>query len=197
MPKTDKRVDAYIAKAPDYAKPILTRLREIAHEGAPDCEETLKWSAPAFTQNGILFIMAAFKEYCSVNFWKGALVLGAALQEDGAAGNVGKIYKVSDLPPKKVFLGYVKKAVELNETGTQVPKRPPKPKAELATPDYFVAALKKNKKAQAAFEAFSPSAKREYVEWMVDAKSDATRDRRLEQAMEWISEGKTRHWKYK
>ena len=195
MPKTDKQIDAYIAKAPEYARPILTHLRAIAHEAVPDVEETLKWSAPAYMHNGILMITAAFKEYCGVNFWKGSLFLPGG-GEKGSAGDIGKIAKLSDLPSKKTLIGYLRKAAELNAEGTPSPKRAPKPKVELETPDYFVTALKKNKKAHAAFEAFPPSHKREYVQWIADAKTDATREKRILQALEWIGEGKSRNWKY-
>ncbi len=195
MPRHDKRVDTYIAKSPEFARPILTRIREIVHEGCPDCEETIKWGGPSFTYNGILCGMRSFKEYCGLHFWKGALVLGEDHSDGDAAQQFGRITKVSDLPPKKVLIGYVRKAMELNDSETKV-ARPTKPRKELATPAYLTAALRKNKKAQVQFEAFSPSAKREYVEWLIDAKTEDTRARRLEQAVEWIAEGKHRNWKY-
>jgi uncharacterized protein YdeI (YjbR/CyaY-like superfamily) len=195
MPTTDKRVDAYIAKAPDFAKPILTKVRELVHEGCPDCEETLKWSSPTFMYAGAIMCgMVTFKEHAAFHFWKGALFMEE--KEEGAGrGQFGRLAKVSDLPPKKVILGYIKKAMAINEAGTTV-KRPPKEKAKLATPASFTAALKKNKKANTEFGAFSPSAQREYVEWIVDAKTDATRGKRIEQAVAWIAEGKKRNWKY-
>jgi len=208
MTNTDKRIDAYIAKAPDYAKPILAYLRELAHEACPDVEETLKWSSPAYMHNGILMITAAFKQYIGVNFWKSALIIPGGGVE-GTAGDLGKIATIADLPPKKVLLGYIKKAVELNAADASAPKGAAKKggkltpkktagaaKPTLETPDYFLAALKKNKKANAAFEAFPPSHKREYVQWITEAKTDATREKRMAQALEWIGEGKSRNWKY-
>jgi len=194
MPIIDKRVDAYIAKAPEFAKPILTRIREIVHEGCPNVEETLKWSAPTFMHNGILCGMVAFKEHCAFHFWKGKLVVEE--EAEGVAGKqFGRLYTVSDLPSKKVLIGYIKKAMALNDTGAKV-ARVPSAKPKLATPKPFTDALKKNKTASSVFEAFSPSAKHEYVEWIVGAKTDATRDKRIEQAIEWIAEGKKRNWKY-
>jgi uncharacterized protein YdeI (YjbR/CyaY-like superfamily) len=195
MPAKDKRVDAYIDQAPDFAKPILTRIRETVHEACPECEETLKWGHPSFMYNGIMCGMAAFKEYCAFHFWKGALIV------EGAEGvnmwsQLGRLSKVSDLPPKKTVVGYVKKAMELNELGTKVPKRPAKAKKELVMPEPFMTAIKKNKKALAGFEAFSPSHKREYIEWISDAKGEDTRARRIAQAVEWMAEGKPRNWKY-
>jgi uncharacterized protein YdeI (YjbR/CyaY-like superfamily) len=192
----DRRIDAYIAKSPEFARPILTRIREIVHEGCPECEETLKWRAPTFMYKGaILCGMVSFKQHCIFHFWKGTLVVPIA-DKEGAGGQFGKLTQVSDLPPKKELLGYIKKAMALNEAGIKEAKRPVKPKPALATPKELTAALKKNKAALATFESFSPSAKREYVEWIVDAKTDATRAKRIEQAVEWIAEGKKRNWKY-
>jgi len=193
---TDKRIDSYIAKSPEFARPILTRIREIVHEGCPECEETLKWSAPTFMyKDAILCGMVSFKQHCIFHFWKGTLVVPSA-DKEGAGGQFGKLTKVSDLPPKKELLGYIKKAMALNEAGIKEAKRPVKPKPVLATPKELTAALKKNKAALATFEGFSPSAKREYVEWIVDAKTDDTRAKRIAQAVEWIAEGKKRNWKY-
>jgi uncharacterized protein YdeI (YjbR/CyaY-like superfamily) len=194
MAKKDKRVDAYIAKAPDHAKPVLEKIREVFHAGAPDCEETLKWGHPAFMQNGILGGMAAFTEYCAFNLWKQKLILGDAVQQ-GSAGSIGKIASVKDLPPKKTLVGDIKKAVELNASGVKAPRLPAK-KKQLEMPAEFMAAIRKNKKALAGYEKFSPSQQREYVEWIVDAKQEATRDRRIAQAVEWLAEGKPRNWKY-
>lgn len=195
MPKKDKRVDAYIAKAPEFAKPILTKVREMFHEGAPDCEEAIKWGHPAFDQNGMLGNMAAFKEHCAVNFWKAALIIDPSARQQVGAGILGRIESVKDLPPKKTFVGWVKKAAELNAAGVKV-ARANKPKKQLEIPDYFMAAIRKNKKALATYEGFSPSAQREYIEWVTDAKQEATRDRRIAQAVEWMAEGKPRNWKY-
>lgn len=195
MPTKDERIDAYIDDAEDFAKPILTRIREIIHETCPDCEETLKWGHPSFMYRGILCGTAAFKEYCAFHFWKGALIIDNA-NGDQMWGQLGRLTKISDLPPKKTLVGYIEKAMELNELGTKVPKRPAKPKKELVMPEPFMAAIKKNKKALAGFEAFSPSHKREYIEWITDAKGEDTRARRIAQAVEWMAEGKPRNWKY-
>jgi uncharacterized protein YdeI (YjbR/CyaY-like superfamily) len=195
MPKTDKRIDAYIAKAPDFAKPILTRIREIVHEGCPDVEETLKWSAPTFMYAGAIMCgMVTFKEHCAFHFWKGQLFMPEKKEDDGR-GQFGRLTKVSDLPSKKVIVGYIEQAMAINEAGTTV-KRPVKAKPKLATPSSFTTALKKNKQAHSTFGEFSPSAQREYVEWIAGAKTDATRNKRIEQAIEWIAEGKKRNWKY-
>jgi uncharacterized protein YdeI (YjbR/CyaY-like superfamily) len=195
MPK-DKRIDAYIARSAEFAKPILNYVRTVVHETCPDAEETLKWSSPFFIYRGSpLCSMAAFKEHCGFRFWKGKLVTGDAVNTEGA-GEFGYLTKVSELPSKRVLSGYVKKAMELNEQGVKAPKRPTKPKKDLPTPADLAAALKKNKKALATFDTFSPSHRREYVEWITDAKTDETRQRRLNQAIEWMAEGKSRNWKY-
>jgi uncharacterized protein YdeI (YjbR/CyaY-like superfamily) len=196
MPKTDKRVDAYVANAADFARPILERLRAIVHEGCPDCEETLKWGHPSFMYNGILCGMIAFKERCALHFWKSSLLSPNGENDPEWQALLYQMKTVSDIPPKKTLLPLIKKAMEQNETGAKVPKAPPKAKKELLMPDVFMSAIKKNKKALAAFDKFSPSHKREYVEWITDAKAEATRDRRIAQAVEWMAEGKPRNWKY-
>jgi hypothetical protein len=197
MGKRDPRVDAYIGKSADFAKPILTHLRDVIHSACPDAEETMTWSAPHFEYKGMLGGMAAFKEHCAFGFWKGALVTGDATKGE-AMGGFGRITKVSDLPPKAVLAGFVKKAMKLNEENVPRPKTkvPKPPKAEIPVPDYLAAALKKNRKAQATFDAFSPSHRREYLEWITEAKQEDTRRRRMAQAIEWMSEGKSRNWKY-
>jgi len=180
----------------EFAKPILTYIREAAHEGCPECEEDLKWRNPAFVYKGLLAGMASFKEHCVFGFWKGELVTG----EKTPAGEQSmamyrKVASLDDLPPKKKLIAWFKKAKELNDTGVKAP-RVAKPKKPLAEPDYFLAAIKKNKKALATYEKFSPSHKRDYIEWITDAKGEDTRARRIKQAVEWMAEGKARNWKY-
>src|SRR5262245_19388617 len=196
MGKRDPRVDAYIAKAADFAKPILTHILDVVHQACPDVEEDLKWSTPSFMYKGILCGMAAFKQHATFGFWKHDLVTGSPRVE-GSMG-FGRLTKVSDLPPKKALVAYVKKAAALNETGVKPARAPMKraPKPPAQAPADLVAALRKNKTAPATFDAFSPSAKREYVEWITEAKTDETRARRLKTAVEWIAQGKQRNWKY-
>ncbi len=198
MPTIDTRVDAYIAKSADFAKPILTHLRAVVHEACPDCEETLKWGMPTFMyRGGILCHMAAFKKHCTFGFWKGSLIVDAqGRRVDETFGDEGRVAAVSDLPSKKTLISYVKKAATLNAEGTRVPKRRSAPKPVPAAPADLVTALAKNKKAKAVFDKFPPSHKREYIEWLTDAKTVATRERRLAQAVLWIAQGKQRNWKY-
>lgn len=198
MPKTDKRVDAYIARAQPHAKPTLNKIREMVHEAAPDCEEDIKWGAPAFMQNGILLIMAGFKNHCAVNFWKGSSFIPAERREGDGAGNIGRIFDVKELPSKKEFASWVKQAIAHNEAEGPKPvkKRVAKPKKALDMPDYFMAAIRKNKKALATYDTFSPSHQREYIEWVTSAKGEDTRARRVAQAVDWMAEGKPRNWKY-
>jgi uncharacterized protein YdeI (YjbR/CyaY-like superfamily) len=196
MGKRDERVDAYIEKAAEFAQPILTKIRESVHEHCPDVEETVKWGMPAFMYHGLLCNMAAFKQHATFGFWKGSLVTESPADVK-AMGQFGRIATVSDLPPKKDFKRFTRRAMELNENGAKV-KRPVKhtKKEILPMPDYFMAAIKKNKKALAGYEKLSPSHQREYIEWITDAKTDATRNRRVEQAVVWMAEGKSRNWKY-
>lgn len=225
-PNRDPRIDAYIAKSAEFARPILRHLREIVHEGCPGVVETLKWSMPSFEYKGILCGMAAFKQHCTFGFWKHALVVGddgrsagpggksatsagASAKQAGkraakpiadksadAMGQFGRITSVGELPARKHLLRLVKKAAALNDAGIKVvrPKRaaakPPPVPADLA------AGLKRNKTAGGHFEAFSPSKRREYIEWINEARTEPTRARRLATALEWIGEGKARNWKY-
>jgi hypothetical protein len=203
MSHRDPRVDAYIAKAAPFAQPILEHVRAIVHEACPEAEETIKWGMPTFMSGGsILCGMAAFKAHASFGFWKHALVMGDAGKDEGVErvgmGSFGKLAGLGDLPPKQQLVAYVKKAAALNAQGARPASArkaaPPKP-APLPTPE-FAAALRRNKAAAAAFKAFPPSHQREYVEWIAEAKREATRDRRIAQAVEWIAEGKQRNWKY-
>ena len=199
MSTRDPRVDAYIAKSADFAKPILSHLREVVHSACPDVEETLKWGAPHFVYKGMLGGMASFKQHCAFGFWKGSLVIGEdATAASQAMGSFGRITRVADLPPKSTLAGYVKKASKLNEDGTPRPKTkvPKPPKKEIPVPADFATALRKNKKARTTFEAFSPSHRREYLEWITDAKQNETRQRRMATTIEWLSEGKPLNWKY-
>jgi uncharacterized protein YdeI (YjbR/CyaY-like superfamily) len=196
MSQTDPRVDAYIAKAPEFAKPILTYLRETVHSACPGVEETIKWRVPHFMYKGMLGGMSAFKEHCVFGFWKGTLVVGDAPRSGEAAGQLGRITAKSDLPPRTTLVGWIRKAAALNDQGIAVPRAPKAPKAPLRVPAELAAALKKNAAARRAFDDFSPSHKREYIEWITEAKTDATRTRRIATAIEWVAEGKSRNWKY-
>jgi uncharacterized protein YdeI (YjbR/CyaY-like superfamily) len=201
MPSQDPRVDAYIGKAAEFAQPILRHVRELVHTGCPDVEETMKWSFPNFMYKGMLCSMAAFKEHCSFGFWKAQLILGrgraGANTDAGGMGQFGRISKLSDLPKDSDMLKYLKEAVRLNDEGVKLPARPKsnKPKT-LVVPDYLSAALKKNKKALATFDGFSYSHRKEYVEWLTEAKTEETRQRRLQTTLVWLAEGKPRNWKY-
>lgn len=198
MGTKDPRLDAYIAKSADFAKPILTHLRAVVHSACPDVDETMKWSSPHFDYRGEMMCgMAAFKEHCRFGFWKGALIPGVPSMSDLVEGPMGWITSVKDLPSKTVLSGYIKQAMKLNDTGVKVARMKGPSRKPLPTPPDLSRALKANKAAKTAFEAFSPSAKREYVEWITGAKTAETRARRLETAIGWIAEGKTRHWKYK
>lgn len=198
MGTRDPRIDAYIAKSADFAKPILTHLREVVHDACPDVEETMKWSMPHFTyRDRMLCGMASFKQHCTFGFWNGGRIVEGDARAEEAMGQFGRITKLSDLPGKRVLGGYVKKAMELTDAGVRrSPSKRSAPRGEVEVPDYLMAALKKNRKALAAFEGFSPSHRREYVEWITEAKGEATRERRLTTALEWMAEGKSRNWKY-
>ncbi|HEY6066297.1 MAG TPA: YdeI/OmpD-associated family protein [Thermoanaerobaculia bacterium] len=194
MGKKDPRIDAYIAKSADFAKPILKHLREIVHKGCPGVEETVKWSMPHFDYRGApLAGMASFKAHCAFGFWKGSLIVPGS---SDAMGQFGRITSLSDLPSDKVLTGYVQKAAKLNEDNVKVPRPVKHPKKEIPMPPDLAAALKKNAKARATYEGFTPSHKREYLQWITEAKAEETRQKRLGNAIEWMAEGKPRNWKY-
>jgi uncharacterized protein YdeI (YjbR/CyaY-like superfamily) len=195
MGTTDKRIDAYIAKSRPFAQPILARLRAMIHENCPDVVETLKWRHPSFEYRGILCGMAAFKEHAAFGFWKHDLVVGTPRAKE-AMGSFGRLTDVSQLPGKGVFARHMKVAMKLNEDGVKVERRKTRPKAPIAMHPEFKAAMAGSKKAQATYAAFPPSAQRDYLEWVADAKSDDTRARRIAQAVEWMAQGKRRNWKY-
>jgi uncharacterized protein YdeI (YjbR/CyaY-like superfamily) len=195
MSKRDPRVDAYIAKSAEFARPILTYLRELVHSVCPEAEETLKWSHPSFLYKGMFCGMASFKEHCAFGFWKSSLVV-KDVKAEKAMGSLGKITSLDSLPSKKVLTGYIKTAMALNDAGVKSPARVKKPPRPVIVPDDLTAKLKVNKKARETFEAFSPSHRREYVEWITEAKTEATRAKRLETTLEWLAEGKPRNWKY-
>ena len=198
MGRKDQRVDAYIAKAQPFARPILTHIRKAVHAACPDVEETMKWSFPHFDYKGMLCSMASFKAHCAFGFWKASLLRdgGIPARSAEAMGQFGRLTSVSELPSEKILAALVRKAASLNDEGVKAPRRKPAPKKPIEAPDELVAALKKNRKALAAFDAFPPSHRREYVEWIVEAKTDETRQRRIATAIEWMAEGKSRNWKY-
>ena len=187
MGKKDPRVDAYIAKAPEFAKPILTHIRAKVHEAVPDVEETIKWGVPHFDHHGPMCMMAFFKAHCRFGFWSGSVA--------DAKPTAERIESISDLPADRAFVRLIKQAAALREGGAKM-VRTSRPRPPVKVPSYFIAAVRKNRKASAAFEAFPPSHKREYVEWVTEAKGEETRQRRLETAVAWIAEGKPRNWKY-
>jgi uncharacterized protein YdeI (YjbR/CyaY-like superfamily) len=199
MGTRDARVDAYIAKQKDFAKPILEHIRELVHALCPKVEEGIKWGCPFFNYGGApLCQMAAFKEHAALGFWKAALIEGMPPNANNggeSAGNFGRLKTVKDVPTKKELTPLIKAAMKLNEEGVVVPKKKVA-KPELETPPELITALAKNKKAKSVFEAFPPSHRREYVEWIVEAKREETRAKRIAQAVEWIAEGKGRNWKY-
>lgn len=201
MGTRNPQVDRYIANAAEFARPILTHIREVVHEACPEVIEEMKWSVPHFTYNGMLCAMTSFKAHCGFGFWKGKLVVPNI--SDEGAGQFGKLTSIKDLPSKKVLAGYIKTAMKLNDDGVQAPhvaaqraKAKKSASKPVVLPPELAAALKQHKKAAVAFEAMSPSHRREYADWISSAKQDETRQRRLAKAMEQIAKGKSQNWKY-
>lgn len=194
--KTDPRVDAYIARQADFARPILVHLREVVHAACPECEETLKWSMPSFIYtNKILAGFAAFKAHAAFGFWSGRQVVEGDPDRASAMGQFGRLTSLADLPDEATLIDLTRKAMRLIDDGVK-PVRDKTPKAPFSVPQDMRAAIDDNPAAKAAFDAFPPSAQRDYVEWITKAKRDETRSKRLSQAVEWMAEGKRRNWKY-
>ena len=202
MSDMDQRVDIYIEKAAPFAKPILIRLRKLIFQACPEVKETIKWSFPNYEIHGaMLCSMAAFKEHCSFGFWKASLLKDPDgvlhLAERNAMVHLDRLTSIKDLPADRILVAYLKEAALLNKNKIKTVKPKAAPKKELPIPKPLEVQLKKNKKTWAIFEAFSPSNRREYIEWVIDAKTEATRNKRIETTVEWVSEGKSLNWKYK
>jgi uncharacterized protein YdeI (YjbR/CyaY-like superfamily) len=197
MGTRDPRVDAYIAKQAEFARPILTHFRTLVHEADPDVTETLKWSHPAFMHGGIVCGMAAFRQHCAFTFWKGSMIVDrTGTRAEQAMGQFGRVTRIADLPAKRVLKRYVREAVRLNEEGIK-PDRSRRPaRKPLPVPADLAGALRRHRAARDAFEHLSPSQRRDYIEWISEAKRDATRATRLATTLEWLAEGKHRNWKY-
>lgn len=200
MEKYSSKIDAYIEKSQDFAKPILHYIREIVHEFCPEAEETMKWSFPHFIYKGKnLCAMASFKQHCTFGFWleKEMKTMQEITQdiEKNSMFSLGKITNLEDLPSKPQLKSAITEAMELTDMGVTMKKSAPS-KTEMEVPDYFQSALDTQPKALEVFEKASPSFRKEYISWIVDAKTEVTRNKRMEQALEWIAEGKGRNWKY-
>jgi uncharacterized protein YdeI (YjbR/CyaY-like superfamily) len=193
----DPRVDAYIDRQAEFAKPILEKIRDAVHSACPQCEETLKWGMPAFTyKSRILVQMAAFKAHATLGFWQGEAVVGETEKRREAMGSFGRLTGVSDLPSETELHALVAKAMALVDAGGKAPRPVKHPKPPAETPPDLAEALAANEAARNAFDQFPPSCRREYVDWLTQAKRPETRAKRLAQAVEWMAEGKRRNWKY-
>jgi uncharacterized protein YdeI (YjbR/CyaY-like superfamily) len=202
MAKKEKAIDAYIAKSADFAKPILKHIRELVHKACPDVEEKMKWSFPHFDYKGeMMCSMAAFKQHAVFGFWRAKLMKDPVLVENAKSevsmGHLGRLTSLKDLPPDKKMTAWIKEAMALTDKGIKLPsKAKTTEKKELVVPDYFTKALSRNKKAKETFEGFPYSKKKDYVEWFTEAKTEETRNKRMATALEWLAEGKPRHWRY-
>jgi uncharacterized protein YdeI (YjbR/CyaY-like superfamily) len=195
--RQDPRVDAYIARQAEFAKPILEHLRAAVHAAYPDIEEAIKWGMPAYVYKGKqLAQMAAFKAHATFGFWNSSLLGARTGREHDAMGQFGRLLRLEDLPDEQTIIELVKKAIELVDKGVKAPRTQRKPKPPAEAPDDLRAALDAKPAAAKHFDAFGPGAKREYVDWITEAKRAETRAKRVAQAVEWIAEGKKRNWKY-
>ena len=198
MTANDPRIDAYIAKSAEFARPILAHIREVVHAACPDVEEGIKWGMPFFSYRGSsMCMMAAFKQHCGFGFWLYKEVIGSNAEE--GMGQFGKLVSIKDLPSRKELTAYIRKAMALNEAGVKMKRPASAPKPPPVLPDDLAAlfAQKKHATARKHYEAFSSGHQREYVQWIDEAKTDATRQKRITTTLEWLAEGKPHNWKYK
>lgn len=199
MPTKDSRVDAYIAEAPDFARPILSHLRKLIHQGCPDAVETMKWSRPFFEYKGLLCGFAAFKEHCALHFWQD-IDLGDTFKKESkpktGSGRVERIESLADLPKDQILVACVRSAVQQRDTPKAKAKRVREPVKESPISADFKKALSSHPKAAAALKALAPSHRREYINWISEAKRPETRAKRIQTAVEWLAEGKKLNWKY-
>lgn len=202
MAKKEKEIDDYINRSADFAKPVLIHLRALVHKACPMVEEKMKWSFPHFNyKNDMMCSMAAFKQHCVFSFRKAALMQDPVLIENAksevAMGHLGRIVSKENLPADQVMIEWIKEAMQLNDLGVKLPsKTTTSVKKKLVIPDDFIQALGENKKALQIFEQYNYAQKKEYVEWITDAKTAETRAKRIATSVEWIAEGKSRHWKH-
>lgn len=201
--KTDPCVDTYIGQAADFAPPILSHLRALIHDACPAVEETIKWGRPTFVYRGkMLCNMAAFKAHCSLGFWQSEVAERIARDGYGktedSSGQFGRITSLADLPADATLRSYLAEAVRILDSGGPVKagsaskaRRP-----EVPVPTDFAAMLEQHPAAAATFAKFSPSHRREYLEWIVGAKREETRAKRIATAIDWLAQGKTKEWKY-
>ncbi len=199
--KLNQKVDQYIANSKPFAQPILNHLRKLIHNACPEVEETIKWQFPFYVYKGSnLCDTASFKSHCSMGFWLAVLMKDPhkvfIKGENRGMGNFGKLESLDDLPSDQIILEYLQEAMDLIDAGKKLPRKDPSTRKKLVVPDYFQARLDKNLKALATFENFSYTNKKDYIEWITEAKTEATREKRIETTLEWLEEGKIRNWKY-
>ncbi|CAN5397665.1 hypothetical protein BH10PSE12_BH10PSE12_13930 [soil metagenome] len=196
----DPRVDAYIAAKADFARPILTHLRDRVHAGCPDIVEAMKWGMPFFVHKGQnVCHMAAFKAHAAFGFWRGGGAGTDRGQENSSAmGQFGRIVGLDDLPSDDALAAQIADAVALIDAGGK-PSRVKReaPRAALPVAPELLAAIMAQPAAAAVWAGFSPGKIRDYAEWIGEAKQVTTRDKRIAQAVEWIAQGKDRNWKYR
>ncbi|MBS0621639.1 MAG: YdeI/OmpD-associated family protein [Verrucomicrobia bacterium] len=199
MGKHIKEIDIYIESAKPFAQSILKHIRKLVHQACPEVEECIKWNFPHFSYQGLLCSMAAFSEHCAFGFWKGAVISDPHQildkERTQGMGHLGRLTSLEDFPEEAILFAYFKEAMKLNEEGVKLPKKAPR-EGHLPLPEDFLLALKGKDQAWNHFEQFSNGRKNEYIEWIEEAKRLSTREKRIGEALQNISEGKGKNWKY-
>jgi len=202
LPSSEPEVDAYAEGVEAFAKPILAHLRGLIRATCPEVVETLKWGIPHFDYRGeMMCIFAAYRSHCAFSFWKSALMsdprLKASIDLPASKRFMGKLRSLADLPVDAELTAWIREAMLLNEQGAKVaPRKTSAAPKIVVAPPAFVERLAASPSVKAMFESKSASFQKEYNVWIAEAKTEATRDKRINEALAWIAEGKGRFWKY-
>lgn len=183
-----EQIDEYIAGKEAWARPFLTKLRQLVLTANPKMEQEWKWKAPAFTHHGIVCLLWGFKAHVSLTFSDGNLLDDPNQVFDDCGGNEHNRalkLRAGDTIPEKQIVAWVKSACEINEKGLKPKAKQAAPKAKAVTVSAdFDKALKKNKAVKEFFDSLSPSCKRAYTEWVDEAKREETKLKRIAKGIE-------------
>ncbi|HWB03022.1 MAG TPA: YdeI/OmpD-associated family protein [Verrucomicrobiales bacterium] len=199
MPAEPETVAAWMEQLSDFARPMIERIYKIIRKAAPQLEEGIRWSSPTFIGRGLVCSFAAFQKHVTLVFWRGAELndtTGLLTHGQGRSAMRSAKFTSLDQIDDKVIRTWVTAAVALDKDPAK-PKPKPQKRPEAAVPKVLAAALSRNPKARGAFDAMPPSHRREYCEWIAEAKQEATVQRRVEKTIEKLSAGEGLHDKYR
>lgn len=195
MNEASENITAYIEKATPEFKEVMIALRSVLNNPNFDIKEDWKWGAPNFNNEGMICWLAHFRNHVGMNFFKGTLIkdkynLFTHYREEKGNRQL-KFSDINQIIPEQIEY-YIEEAIKLNQENIKVVKK----EIDTSLPLDLETELNNNPKAKMFFESLAPSYKRDYIEWIEEAKREATRTKRLATTMEWLSEGKKKNWKY-